>query len=133
MPFELTNEGIPVSPGGLPIYNIYTGDLGSGAVSIRATLNPGHMRISEAQVFVRGDFNEDGRTDILDAILSLQRQFLGGTPPRFCDMADSNDDGKVNLVDAIYILRYRFLGGPPPPAPFPLEGTDPTADELDSC
>ena len=83
--------------------------------------------------FIRGDVNENGRTEIGDPVTILFYLFRGTAEIDCLDVADTNDDGQVDLPDAVYILRYQFLGGDPPPAPFPERGIDPTADGLPVC
>ncbi len=71
-----------------------------------------------------GDCNQDGRTDISDAVCLLGALFLGnpsefpcgdGTRESFPNqvLLSGNGDTKVDLSDAIYLLSYLFLGGPP--------------------
>jgi hypothetical protein len=81
-------------------------------------------------LFIRGDANADGSTDLGDPVFILNWQFRGGATPDCLDAADVNDDGMTDISDAIWSLSYQFLGGPPPPAPFPSCGPDPTPDTL---
>lgn len=80
--------------------------------------------------FVRGDPNDDGATDIADAIYILGYLFARG-PLGCADAADVNDDGKLDVSDAIALLAYLYASGTPPPPPFPAPGMDPTGDALD--
>jgi len=81
--------------------------------------------------FRRGDSNDDGKTDIADAIGTLGHLFLGSPARLDCAVAaDSDDSGAVDLSDGVYLLGYLFLGGPAPPPPYPGCGGDPTADGL---
>ena len=92
----------------------------------------GTLEISTPMVgatFLRGDANEDGGANIADAIGILGFLFSGETLTCL-DAADVNDDGMNNIADPISLLDFLFSGGPPPPAPFPMAGTDPTADSL---
>jgi len=82
--------------------------------------------------FLRGDSNVDGAVNIADAIETLNGLFVNGIPLSTCaDAQDANDDGVVNIADAIFTLGFLFIMGPPPPPPFPIAGSDPTADSLD--
>ena len=76
--------------------------------------------------FVRSDANQDGRSDIADAVKIFGFLFLGDRE-RIEDCqkaADVNGTGLVDLSDGIAHLNYLFRGGSPPPAPFPDCGTD---------
>jgi hypothetical protein len=83
--------------------------------------------------FRRGDADENGKTEITDAVALLLHLFQGAESP--CeDASDVDDDGGLGLTDAIVILRFLFQGGPPPGAPGPLDcGEDPTTDGLLEC
>ena len=83
-----------------------------------------------AGAFLRGDSNGSGTLDISDAVRTIGYLFLGMEAPGCLDAADTNDDGRLDLADPIYCLDFLFRGGAPPPEPFPLRGSDPTADEL---
>ncbi len=83
-----------------------------------------------AQLFVRGDANEDSSLDIADPVKVLLYLFASAGAIRCEDAADGNDDGALDVSDAVFLLRYLFLGGLPPPAPFPAPGSDPTSDLL---
>ncbi|MEM7233477.1 MAG: dockerin type I repeat-containing protein [Planctomycetota bacterium] len=80
--------------------------------------------------FLRGDVNDDGVTELTDAVNVLQYLFLGGNAPECMDAADSNDDGAVDMADATSILSSLFLGTGPLPAPSQIAGIDPTEDSL---
>ncbi len=75
--------------------------------------------------FVRGDCNGDRRTDIADAVVSLDYLFGGGAAPGCLEACNVNDDTEYNIADPITILRYLFEGGVSVPAPFPLCDIDP--------
>lgn len=85
-----------------------------------------------AELFIRGDANDDLAVNLSDAIYLVAHLFQAG-PPSVCeDSADANDDGKMNLSDAIYSIDYLFRSGLEPPPPFRERGSDPTGDPL-SC
>ncbi len=90
--------------------------------------------VARGRTFVRGDVdggpgNPSGSVDIADAVRVLFHLFAHA--PIACQRAaDANDDGAISIADAIYILGFLFAHQPPPPAPFPLPGTNPTADGL---
>lgn len=75
-------------------------------------------------VYRRGDANDDGVSDVSDAVAVLSFLFLGAIELSCKDAADMDGDGILNISDAVYLLAYRFLGGPPPPQPFELCGTE---------
>ena len=81
-------------------------------------------------LFIRGDSNADGSCDIGDAVNVLTFLFGGGACP-CADSCDCNDDGQVNIADAICKLSFLFSGGSAPPAPYPVCGSDLTADSLE--
>jgi hypothetical protein len=87
------------------------------------------VRFEGAQ-FRRGDCNDDGRTDISDAIcmLCFFLSFSCGFP--CLEALDANDDADRDISDPIFLLSSLFLGGRDPPPPFPGCGTDPTPDFL---
>ncbi len=74
-----------------------------------------------------GDTNQDGRTDVSDAIALLGHLFGGShavlacgdgtaSDPANAAVLDVNGDGGVNLSDPIWFLEYLFQGGPQPAA-----------------
>ena len=85
------------------------------------------------EIFKRGDADDDGQTNIADAILVLGFLFGGGPTPTCQDAADCNDDGSVNIADAIALLGHLFGGTGNLPAPFPGCGTDDKPDTLPPC
>ncbi len=81
--------------------------------------------------FLRADCNADGSVDISDAVATLFRLFLDGTPPECEDACDANDDGQVDVSDAIATLGMLFLGQGSIPLPGVNScGFDPTDDRL---
>ncbi|HVR76228.1 MAG TPA: chitobiase/beta-hexosaminidase C-terminal domain-containing protein, partial [Planctomycetota bacterium] len=71
------------------------------------------------------DLNQDGRTDLTDAIALLGHLFLGAETLLPCDggtledegnraLLDSNGDERVDLADVVHFLGYLFQGGPAP-------------------
>ena len=102
-------------------------ELTSGASDINGN---GILDVCEETLFVRGDVNTDGTTDIADAIFSLN--YLFGEIALSCqDAADSNDDGLLNIADPIHLLSFLFGGDTAPPAPFPDCDADPSDDLLE--
>lgn len=81
-------------------------------------------------LFRRGDCNQDGASDIADAVALLETLFAGGASPSCDDACDHNDDGALNIADAVALLTALFGGGPGLPAPTGC-GEDPTPDALD--
>ncbi len=55
-----------------------------------------------------GDTNDDGFTNIGDAVYLVQHIFGGGPPPANYDRADVNCDKDVNIGDAVSIINYVF-------------------------
>ena len=83
-------------------------------------------------LFNRGDVNDDGDSDVSDAVAILLHLFAGVGQLACLDAADVTDDGALDLTDSIYLLRYLFLGEQSIPAPSFTCGPDPTLDSL-SC
>jgi hypothetical protein len=54
----------------------------------------------------KGDVNEDGVVNIIDALMIAQ-YYVGLDPPGFnSTLADVNSDGVVNIVDALIVAQY---------------------------
>lgn len=86
-----------------------------------------------SSLFMRGDVNDDGLSNIADAVYLLGHLFLPGSanPINCVDSADANDDSAVNLADAISILQSLFVSPSVPlPQPWGVCGSDPTMDSL---
>jgi len=83
-------------------------------------------------MFIRGDANCDGVVDGADLTYLTAFIFPGGPAPPCMDAADLNDNGAVTAIDAIFLSNFLNSGGPPPLPPYPLCGSDPTADTV-SC
>jgi photosystem II stability/assembly factor-like uncharacterized protein/tetratricopeptide (TPR) repeat protein len=58
-----------------------------------------------------GDVNDDGKVDLVDAVLSMQ-VVAGMTPPGVRAGADVNGDGRIGMPEAVYALR-QTAGVPP--------------------
>ncbi len=74
---------------------------------------------------VPGDANQDGRTDISDAVAFLRLLFAGAGLTLPCDgttlaeggtrtLLDLNGDAAVDIADPVYLLAYLFAHGPAP-------------------
>jgi len=88
--------------------------------------------VTDIGFFVRGDANSDSRVDVSDALHVFSYLFLGGPDPACPDAADADDSGKLDLTDGVVVLGQLFLGGQIS-EPYPLVGTDGTADDLGPC
>jgi hypothetical protein len=85
-------------------------------------------------MFFRGDGNNDGRTDLSDAVFVLNYLFLGGDTPACLAAANTNADANVDIADPTYLLNHLFIGGPPPVDPFGGCGSsDLETDETLGC
>ena len=81
-------------------------------------------------LFIRGDANADGATDLSDAVALLFHLFLGD-PVVPCEQAgDANDDGALDLSDPVDLLGFLFLGGRPIAPPAGACGLEPTGHAL---
>jgi hypothetical protein len=61
-----------------------------------------------------GDYNDDGRINLLDILALVTYKFKGGLPPSDLNYADSNGDCLVNVADIWYMIEYIFSDGPAP-------------------
>lgn len=111
------------------IRNIFTVDgqsvtpeLQGARIYVRAPAEAG-------RVFVRGDVNDDGAVEFIDALLLLNYLFQSGPEPSCLDALDFADEGWITLTSALNLLNYLFLRGPPPSPPFPNRGLDSTDDD----
>ena len=87
-----------------------------------------------APLFVRGEANADGITDVSDGVFILSRLFVDAGLSVLCDDAlDTNDDSLVDLTDGVFLLTHLFLGGDAPPAPYPNCGFDATPFDVVGC
>ena len=82
--------------------------------------------------FRRGDWNQDGRLNLSDAVSLIDYLFRGGERFPCTKAGDADDSGRLNITDPIRILLYLFRSGAAPAEPFTACGKDPTADSL-SC
>jgi len=79
--------------------------------------------------FVRGDPNDDGKSDIADAVAIVLNVVPGLRGPNDVEITckeagNVNGDGGMNLVDAIYLIDWQFRGSQKPPvAPYPACAT----------
>jgi hypothetical protein len=85
------------------------------------------------QLFVRGDANADGITNIADPIVILNYLFAQGSEPSCLDSADIDDNGVLDIGDPIRELNALFSGGPEIAPPYPACGLDPTPDDPVDC
>jgi len=61
-----------------------------------------------------GDANNDGGTNVGDAVYIINFAFRGGPAPICEAEGDANADGGVNVGDAVYIINFAFRGGAAP-------------------
>jgi hypothetical protein len=113
-------------------------EVGDARIEVRTALGESLVFEESLQVasqpgyFRRGDFDDNAKIDLADALEILQRLFLGGGAPRCLDAADTDDNGTIDLGDAIFLLHALFLGSETLPYPGGgVPGPDPTPDQLD--
>ncbi len=97
-----------------------TGSNGGEALYIAAG-DIGHvfeLRLSSLGLpFIRGDADQNGQYDVVDATLTLLFLFMGQSVS--CERAlDATDDEVVDIADVLFTLDYLFAGGPAPLIPF---------------
>ncbi|MBE6608660.1 MAG: hypothetical protein E7633_08920 [Ruminococcaceae bacterium] len=65
------------------------------------------LNVTEEEVILLGDANNDGEVNAIDAMYILQYDAeLIDAEEINLELADVNGDGKVNSIDAMYVLRY---------------------------
>lgn len=63
---------------------------------------------------VPGDANNDGTTNVGDAVFLINFVFKNGGMPDCLSQADANNDCSINIGDAVFISRYCFSKGASP-------------------
>ncbi len=93
----------------------------------------GQGDVCDGEIILRGDSNVDGKVDISDAILTLNKLFVNSNLLISCsDAADANDDGRVDISDPVFTLNFLFVDNTKqPPQPYPNIGIDPTPETPD--
>ena len=68
-----------------------------------------------ANFFVKGDYNGDNLTNMLDLIYLIDFQINSGPAPvGGVGRADANCDNNVNIADAVFFINFMFgLAGTP--------------------
>jgi len=112
---------------GQPVGNVATVNGGTEPFCTCQAINITFIAIVEL-AFIRGDANDDGKTDIADAVHIVNELFRGGPAATCQDANDANDDGQADLSDASFIVSFRFLGGSAPPNAYPDCGLDSEGD-----
>lgn len=125
----------PATPLDVGIYDVVVSNV-CGSVASTTVMVSLLAPSSCGEVFKRGDVNQDGTVNIVDALAGLNYLFVpGSSVPQCLDSMDANDDGQLNLLDPVTLLRYLFIPGsalPEPPGPL-VCGLDPTPDALATC
>jgi hypothetical protein len=63
---------------------------------------------------VPGDANNDGATNVGDAVFVISYVFRGGAAPFCIAEGDANDDCAINIADAVFLARYTLSKGTAP-------------------
>jgi hypothetical protein len=84
-----------------------------------------------ASPFRRGDIDDNGQLDLVDALGLLSFLFTGGERLPCRSAGDANDDGRLNLTDAVVVVNHLFRQGGALPPPRIACDRDPTPDALD--
>jgi hypothetical protein len=61
-----------------------------------------------------GDANDDGDSNVGDAVYIINYVFKGGAAPPCMNEGDANGDCNVNVGDAVYVINFVFKGGAAP-------------------
>ncbi|MDI9570676.1 MAG: hypothetical protein QM278_08135 [Pseudomonadota bacterium] len=92
---------------GVVTYNVLANP-GSGSRTGTITIGDQTFTVGQAGTLLKGDINDDGKIDLVDAILALQA-LAGKTPVIRSDYVasgtDVNGDNKVGLAEVLYILQ----------------------------
>jgi len=101
---------------GADIIRVYPGPLAVVRTAAQLGLSPTDEvdAISAYCCDKAGDANEDGLTNVGDAIFMINYVFKGGPRPRCPDKGDVNSDGKLNVGEAVYLIGYIFKAGSAP-------------------
>jgi len=93
----------------------YAGTLGKCEVC-HGVVPDGHgpHGISTGCCSIAGDANDDGNTNVGDAVFLIGFIFKGGPAPNCTEAADANNDGNVDVGDAVYLINFIFRGGAAP-------------------
>ena len=107
--------------GGQPVQNVATV---SGATQDFGCCENAHLSFHtlatpEVSDFIRCDPNNDGRSNIADAIWIINELVRKGPATACAAAADCNSDANRDLTDAVFAIAYQFQGGAAPGAPFP--------------
>ena len=78
-------------------------------------------------VFLRGDGNRDGATDISD-VIALSAYLFQNAASECPAQLDVTADEKIDITDPMALIDFLFLGGSPPEAPFPECDEGPETD-----
>ena len=106
---------------GQPVQNVATV---SGATQDFGCCENAHLSFQtqaapEVSDFIRCDANNDGRSNIADAIWIINELVRKGPATTCAAAADCNSDANRDLTDAVFAIAYQFQGGAAPGAPFP--------------
>lgn len=92
-----------------------------GSYSIRANVKDEYdaepeywSPVKTVEVVRIGDANDDGTSNVGDAVFLINFVFKGGPAPEPNLRGDANCDHGTNVGDAVYVINYVFKGGPAP-------------------
>lgn len=87
------------------------GDLDIAVVNFSA----GKVSILLNSEEIRGDVNNSGYIDVIDAVYLLNYLFRKGPEPYSQESGDLNCDGRLSISDVIFSLKYIFKSLSPTP------------------
>jgi hypothetical protein len=70
--------------------------------------------VADFLTWVLGDANQDGLTNVGDAVFLIGYIFQNGPAPNPIKVGDVNGDCDTNVGDAVYLIAYIFSGGEEP-------------------
>lgn len=135
---QTLNDVITANTEDIPIHSFFVGapDPAGRSFVMQLASDSGGTFVDTtlgASQFRRGDMNDDGETNLTDAVTLLSFLFAGGPLGTCPDAGDANADGELALDDSVVLLTYLFANGPAPTFPGPDQCGAWTPGGISSC